>query len=49
MGDIRKAVAKIERKYKKPIELHFFNKQDMNKNDPIIKEIKKNSIILFTF
>lgn len=47
IGNIRKDAAKVERKYSKPIEFHFFDKEDMNKKDILIKEIKKNSIILF--
>lgn len=47
IGNIKKDAAKVERKYNKPIELHFFVVKDMSRNDSLIKEIKKNGIILF--
>ena len=37
----------IEKKYGKNLELHFFEQKDMQQKDPIIKEIKTNSITLF--
>lgn len=44
---IRKEIGKIERKYQKPIEGHFFEEKDLSKKDPLIKEIKKNNVVLF--
>ena len=44
---IKKSVNKIEKKYGKSIELHFFEKKDMRQKDPIIKEILKNNVELF--
>jgi len=41
---IKGYVIKIEEKYDKKIELHFFEKKDMKQKDPIIKEILRNSV-----
>lgn len=40
---IRKEIGKIERKYQKLIEGHFFEEKDLGKKDPLIQEIKKNT------
>ncbi|MFH1440268.1 MAG: nucleotidyltransferase domain-containing protein [Candidatus Woesearchaeota archaeon] len=45
--EMKKSILKIEKKYNKLIETHFFEKKDMKVNDPIIKEIKKNGIMLY--
>ena len=44
---IKKSANKIEKKYGKSIELHFFEEKDMRQKDPIIKEILKNNVELF--
>ncbi len=44
---IRAEIGKVERKYGKTVQAHFFEKNDMENNDPLIKEIKKNGIPLF--
>jgi len=44
---IKQNVNKIEKKYNKSIELHFFEKKDMNQKDPIIREILRNNVELF--
>jgi len=44
---IKKEINKIEKKHHKTIEEHFFEKKDLNKKDPLIKEIKRNKIVLF--
>lgn len=43
---IEKIIQKLENKYKKKIELHFFEKSEFykNKKDPLIKDIIKNGI-----
>ncbi|MEM4397745.1 MAG: nucleotidyltransferase domain-containing protein [Candidatus Woesearchaeota archaeon] len=43
---IQKIIKKIEIKHKKIIECHFFEKTDLKKNEPLIKEILKNGIKL---
>jgi len=45
-NEIKLKLKKLEQKYKKVIEEHFFDKKDMGVNDPLIKEIKKNGIII---
>lgn len=44
--NINRIIAKIEKKYNKNIELHYFNKKEFykNKKDPLIKDILKNGI-----
>lgn len=44
---IKDEIRKLEKKYGKVIQEHFFEKKDLKENDPIIKEIKKNGIQLF--
>lgn len=44
---INKAICKIEKKYGKSIEPHFFNKKDLKRKDPLLKEILKNNVVLF--
>lgn len=44
---VSKLIGKLEKKYNKSIELHFFNINDMKKKDPLIKEINRNGITLF--
>jgi len=44
----KKDINKIEEKYNKNVELHFFEKKDMKQKDPIIREILKNNIDLFS-
>lgn len=42
-NQILKEARKIEKKYKKKIEIHFFTEKDMkHKEDPLIKDIIKN-------
>lgn len=43
-----KIIQKLEKKYKKNIELHFFEKSEFykNKKDPLVKDIIKNGIKL---
>ena len=43
---IRSETSKIEKKYEKIIEQHFFEKKDLSKKDHLIKEIKKNNVVL---
>ena len=43
---IKKSANKIEKKYGKSIELHFFEEKDMRQKDPIIKEILRNNVEL---
>lgn len=47
IGKIKKEINKIEEKYHKAIEEHFFEERDLNKRDPLIKEIKRNKVVLF--
>ncbi len=44
---VKKHLEKIERKYKRVIEAHFFEISEMKKKDPLIKEIKRNGIPLY--
>mgnify|MGYP001604819941 CR=1 FL=1 len=44
---IKKSVNKIEKKYGRSLELHFFEEKDMQQRDPIIKEILRNNVELF--
>ena len=44
---VKNGIDKIEKKYNKNIELHFFEKKEMKQRDPIIKEILKNGIELY--
>ena len=43
---IDRIIGKIERKYNKKIEVHFFNKKDSKSRDPLVKEILRNSVVL---
>ncbi len=47
-NNIIKKAAKIEKKFSKEIQIHFFEKRefDKNKKDPLIKEIIRNGILL---
>ena len=45
--EIKKIITKIEKKYNKIIEIHFFKEKDMKQKDKIIKDILKNNILLF--
>ena len=45
---IKEKVKKIEKKYNKIIELHFFDSKDMKQNDPFIKDILRNGVKLMT-
>lgn len=47
INKIKKSVNKVEKKYGRSLELHFFEKKDMQQKDPIIKEILKNNVELF--
>ncbi len=44
---IQKQKEKLEKKYKKKIELHFFHKEDLKKKDSLIQEIQRNGKELF--
>lgn len=44
---VKKRSEKIEKKYKKKIELHFFREEDLKKKDPLIQEIQRNGKVLF--
>ena len=44
---LKKDINKIEKKYDKNVELHFFKKKDMKQKDPIIKEILRNNVSIF--
>ena len=44
---VSNAVRKLEKKYSKIIEPHFFLEEDMKKQDRLIEEIKKNGVKLF--
>ena len=44
---LKKGINRIEEKCNKSIELHFFEKKEMNRKDPIIKEVLRNSVDLF--
>ncbi|MBT5272457.1 nucleotidyltransferase domain-containing protein [Candidatus Woesearchaeota archaeon] len=45
--EVKLKVKKLEKKYNKIIEEHFFDKKDMKINDPLIKEIKKNGVKIY--
>lgn len=47
INKIKKSINKIEKKYDKSLELHFFEKKDMRQRDPIIREISRNNVELF--
>ena len=47
VNKIKKSIRRIEKKYDKNLELHFYEKRDMKQKDPIIKEILRNSVELF--
>ena len=47
INKIKKSLSRIEKKYDKALELHFFEKQDMKQKDPLIREILRNSVELF--
>jgi predicted nucleotidyltransferase len=47
INKIKKNIKKIERKYDKSLELHFFEKKDMRQRDPMIREISRNNVELF--
>ncbi|MBT3463415.1 hypothetical protein HOD20_02235 [archaeon] len=44
---IKQKIKKIEKKSSKIIELHFYEQKDLNQNDKLIKEIKKNGVSFF--
>lgn len=46
VNKIKKNLSRIEKKYDKSLELHFYEKRDMKQKDPIIKEILRNSVEL---
>ena len=45
--EVKGIVNKAEKKYGKTIECHFFEKSDLKKKDPLIKEILRNNVALF--
>lgn len=45
--NIKNAIKKIEKKYNRLIEEHFFKKNDLKQKDPLIKEILRNNVKLF--
>lgn len=45
--EIKRIMTKIEKKYDKVIETHFFTERDMKQKDRLIKDILKNGVILF--
>lgn len=45
--EIKKIIAKIEKKYNKAIEIHFFDENDMKQKDKLINEILRNSVVIF--
>jgi len=45
--EIKRIIAKIEKKYGKVIEMHFFKEKDMKQKDNILKDILRNNIMLF--
>ena len=47
VAELKKYTNKIEKKYNKNIELHFFENKDLKEDDPLIKEILRNGIKLF--
>ena len=44
---IKSEIVKLEKKYGKTIEGHFFSQEDLKQKDPLVKEIRRNSIVLF--
>lgn len=46
VAEIKKASGKLKRKFPYNVEEHFFTEKDMKAKDPLIKEIKKNSVEL---
>ncbi len=46
IGRVKEAAKKVEKKYDKILELHFYNENDMKQKDPLIKEIRTNSVEL---
>jgi len=45
--EIKNIIAKIEKKYKRVIEMHFFDEKDMKQGDKLIKEILRNGVAIF--
>jgi uncharacterized protein len=45
--EIKKIIAKIEKKYGEVIEIHFFDEKDMKQKDKLIKEILRNNVEIF--
>jgi predicted nucleotidyltransferase len=45
--NIKKEIHKIEKRYGVVIEEHFFEKRELRESDPLIKEIKRNRVVLF--
>jgi len=46
--DAERAIKKLEKKYKKAIEVHYFSKKfHSNKKDPLVKEILQHGVKLF--
>ena len=46
-NNLSKKLNKLEIKYKKRMELHFFSEEDLKKADPLIAEIKRNGKTLW--
>ncbi len=44
---MQKSAEKLEKKYKKNIELHFFSEKDLTKKDPLMQEIQRNGKVMF--
>ncbi len=44
---VKKAAKKLEKKYGKILELHFYSENDLKQKDPLIKEIRTNSVEIF--
>ena len=47
VNKLKKSIKKIEKKYDKNVEPHFFEKKDMGQKDPLINEILRNGIKAF--
>ena len=47
IDETKRAIQKIERKYGKIVEGHFFESKDMKQKDPLIKEVLRNNVALF--
>ena len=47
VGKVKNVVRKIEKKYGKAIEIHYFEQEDMSKKDGLILEILRNGVNLF--